>query len=143
MKCGADLMDLFGESRNSFMNIAKMINDDIKRQYSINECRLMLILQKFGKMKLKDIAEIVGSKPVTCMRLGMLERKKFVAREVDMMDRRNVYYYVAPKGEKYLVKVTSTIKESLNKVFKKLDVKDMDELASILKKMNKILVKVA
>ena len=139
----ADLMDLFDESKDFFFCIGKKINDELKSSYSTNESRMMIVLKKIGRAKLSDLTEFFGAKPFICMRLGMLERKKFVAREVDMADKRNVYYHVAPKGEKYIEQVTASIKDNLDKIFGSLDDKDIQVLIKSLKEMNTVLSKVA
>ena len=105
MMNGANLMELFSEGKDLFLDIIKRVNYDLGPARSTSEVRLMVILNRFGKMKLKDIAELVGTKPFVCTQLGELERKKLVAREVDMNDRRNVYYYVASDGKKYVKEV--------------------------------------
>lgn len=137
-----DFIDLMGDCKNLFFRIGKKINADLKKTYSLNESQMMLCLKKLGRSKLSDLTDLFGAKPLVCMRLGILERKNFVAREVDMADKRNVYHYVTPKGEKYVEKVVDSIKESLGQIFGPLDPKDMDILVKSLKNINAVFSKV-
>jgi DNA-binding MarR family transcriptional regulator len=142
MKKNAHLMDSFEESRELFHRIAKKIRDDMKGRYSPREYELMVILKNLGRARLKEIAGYAGAKPLVCLRLGVLEKKKFVAREMDKADRRNIYYYIAPDGEKFIAQVLDGIKESMNGILSPLGGKDAADLAKSVEEVNRILKKV-
>ena len=143
MKKDVSLTDILYESQDLRMGFAKKIFDDISGAHTPGEYRLMLILKKLGRAKLKDIAVFADeAKPAVCTRLGALERKKYVGRINDMTDRRNVYYYVTPRGEKYVEKISASIKESVHRILKPLDGKDTKCLIEAYKKINDVLRKV-
>jgi DNA-binding MarR family transcriptional regulator len=137
-----DLVKAFEESKEMFHRIAKKIGDDFKGSYSMPEYGLMVILKRLGRARLKEIAAYIGAKPLVCLRLGILERKKFVARIRDETDRRNVYYCVAPKGEAFINRVREALTKNMCRVLEPLGNENMTELILTVKKMNEILTKV-
>jgi DNA-binding MarR family transcriptional regulator len=142
MKENSNLMDSLDESRMLFRRIAERVHDDLKERHPAREYELLAVLRHLGRAKLKEIAEHIGSKPLVCLRLGVLERKKFVARELDETDRRNVFYHIAPDGEKFMKAASDDIRKSLRKILDPLGCKEADCLASAIRKVNGILEKV-
>jgi DNA-binding MarR family transcriptional regulator len=142
MATNADLMDLFDESRELFGRIGKKIGGNMNGRWPSWEFGLMKIMNHLGRAKLKDIAKFVGAKPLVCLRLGALERKKYIIGERDEADRRNVYYHIAPAGEAFLKQEIEAVKESMRGVLAPLDAKDAADLFRAVTEMNRILEKV-
>jgi DNA-binding MarR family transcriptional regulator len=142
VKNKTDLLDSFGESRELFFQITRKVRDDLKGSCLEHEYRLMMVLHRLGMAELKEIASFVGAKPLVCLRLGILERKKYVARAMNKTDRRKVYYHIAPKGEKFMEKVSNYVKESMGKILSPLDDNDAENLLKAVKEANRILKKV-
>jgi len=127
-KNGTDLMGLFDGARNAVKDVVKRIYGDLDLTYSEHDHRALFFLKEIGRAKLKDIALFAGPKPMCCLRLGILERKKIVIREPDPSDRRNVYYRLSPRGEKYVEKIISKVGD----IFARLSDKDTADLGAAL-----------
>ena len=138
-KNGTDLMGLFDGARNAVGHVVKKIYGDLNLTYSEHDHRALFFLKRFGRAKLKDIALFAGPKPMCCLRLGILERKKIVIREPDPNDRRNVYYRLSPRGEKYVEKIVLKVRS----LFARLSDRDTAELGAALETMIAMLRKLS
>jgi hypothetical protein len=135
----SDLMNLFDGAREAVMRVVKKIYGDLDLTYSEHDHRALFFLKKTGRAKLKDIALFAGPKPMCCLRLGILERKKIVIREPDPDDRRNVYYRLSPRGEKYVEKIISKVGD----LFARLSDRDTADLGAALETMTSTLMKLS
>lgn len=142
MKKDGDFTELIDEGQDLIIGLAKKIHDDLSMEYSAYEYHLLIMLKRFGKAKLKDLAGDKNTKPLVCTRLGAMERKGYVRRETDLNDRRNVYYMLAPKGDKHIGKIAGCVNASIHKIFNPLSAKDIGDLVAAQKIVNNILKKV-
>ncbi|MDR1027659.1 MAG: winged helix DNA-binding protein [Rickettsiales bacterium] len=125
-----DLMDALDAAREAFGALARDVGGALKDKYSPKEYGLLMLLNRLGRAKLKDIAEMVFSpKPLVCMRLGVLERRGLLARELDPDDRRNVFYTLTPAGAAKMDEIHALIRQSLLAKLLPLSSTDRRELA--------------
>jgi len=68
-------------------------------------------LEKVGRLKYKEVEELVGNPSTTTRRLSSLERKGLIEREVSSERYRPVYYTLTERGRKLLLHIRE-IRES-------------------------------
>jgi len=142
IKSSIDFLKTLDRQRQLMMGVIKRVNADMGKDVNRKDYHLIMLLQELGKARLRDIAEFSGPKPIVCLHLGALERKKIVARETDMDDRRNVYYYLTVKGKRLAEEIRARIRDSVDGIFGNLAPEDLKKLSDGLEEINRIFTKV-
>lgn len=109
-----------------------------KDNLSSNERMILFIihnLNKDNRISLSVIREKIKLAPSTITPIiSSLEKKGLVAREIDKIDRRNIYVYLSVEGKKFTKKVDNELKGILCEYIKYMGENDTNEIIRLMKK---------
>jgi len=147
---GSGFMDTALMRASGSMQRAQM-NQHAQKQYAENknninmsELFLMNVISDNTSDSEKNIclSEVRGylsvSKAAISHMLGSLEKKKFINREIDKNNRRNLIVTLTPKGRKVLINKYDEFSGRLEKVINHLGENDVNQMIAIINRMIEI-----
>ncbi|WP_066051990.1 MarR family winged helix-turn-helix transcriptional regulator [Robertmurraya korlensis] len=122
-----------------FINEYKKLLDE--NELSQKQSLVLSILDKKQRITMNEVADIINGTPSAASQfIQKLEKKKYVKREVNKDNRREVFVLLDEKGEVFFNEMTAIDERVLEKYFLQLPEEDIIKYHEILKKLHQIVV---
>lgn len=96
----------------------------------------MNIIEEKQPIRMKDVAEFLGTyNSAVTQIVGDLNRKGFILKKENKLDKRSSWMVISKKGEKILKKIREKEMEVIDKSFDSLNEKDMGTFLTLLRKI--------
>ncbi|MBO0896640.1 MULTISPECIES: MarR family winged helix-turn-helix transcriptional regulator [Arthrobacter] len=124
---------LWRRARSNSYKVAREVHPDMEpAAYG-----LLVLLQKQQDMRLTDIAASIGiGKPSVSRQIVMLESLGLVQKHADPLDGRAQSISLTPAGSEALAKTQSARKELFRTLLEDWDDEELEQLGSLLTKLN-------
>jgi DNA-binding MarR family transcriptional regulator len=89
-------------------------------------------------LSMTELSELIGfSNTLITFAVDNLEKKGYVYRQKGE-DRRTYYIKITEKGKKSYKNLEKIVREEMNKIFEKIEVKDLEKLTMLMTEVNNI-----
>ncbi|OCA83027.1 hypothetical protein A8F94_17940 [Bacillus sp. FJAT-27225] len=103
---------------------------------------VLSMLDMKGKLTMNEVAELISATPSAASQfIKKLEGRKYVKREVNKENRREVFVTLDETGEKFFKEMNEVDEKVFEKYFMQLSEEDILTYHSILKKLHGIVLK--
>ncbi|WP_413299566.1 MarR family transcriptional regulator [Bacillus sp. 1P10SD] len=110
----------------------------IIQEYDLSSKQSMVLnyLKKTGRFTMHEVAQIIHATPSAASQfIKVLEEKKYVKRETNKENRREIFVYLDEKGIEFFKELDLAEKRVLEKYFMKLSSEDIVVYHDVLKKL--------
>ncbi|WP_046175706.1 MarR family winged helix-turn-helix transcriptional regulator [Domibacillus indicus] len=141
-----DLMNILTETNRYSEEIKSVFIKEYKKildehDLSAKQSLLLSLLEKKKKMNMNEAAEALnGTRSAASQFIRKLENKRYVKRETNKENRREVFVLLDSNGEKLFNEMNAVDEMVLEKYFMKLPREDILKYHEILKKLHNIVV---
>jgi len=137
-----ELESLVASFAGLYMQLMRTLDRRMAEQgASLARTKMLLVVQKRGPLRAKDIAEYFEQSPRTVTEsIDGLERDGLVQREPDPSDRRAKLVRITPKGVEAAAKTEPLRRQMIEQAFGILDPAEREALREILAKISSAVV---
>jgi DNA-binding MarR family transcriptional regulator len=112
-------------------NISESFNE-----ITIDQGMVLLYLEKYPDLALKEIAELVFKDNASMTRMiNLMEEKKYLKRSINLQDRRRFNIEISSKGKEILSQLPSIIKNNRKQSLKGISIHEISQMETTLKKI--------
>jgi MarR family transcriptional regulator, organic hydroperoxide resistance regulator len=139
-----DMMKLLMEAQRYSEEMSKVFLREFQRIFqeydlSSKQSLVLNLLKDTGRFTMQEIAQIINATPSAASQfIKVLEEKKYVKRETNKENRREIFVYLDEKALEFFKELEQAEKRVLEKYFMKLSPEDIVVYHDVLKKLSDI-----
>lgn len=139
-----DMMKLLMEAQKYSEEMSKVFLREFQTIFqehdlSSKQSLVLNLLKDTGRFTMHEIAQIINATPSAASQfIKVLEEKKYVKRETNKENRREIFVYLDEKALEFFKELEQAEKRVLEKYFMKLTPEDIVVYHDVLKKLSDI-----